>query len=112
MVNGINLRDLYRFQTAELRSPQNNTMFNINAKVFGDIILKTLSIYPELFVDKNTLGDVFATVLNDASILSVLTNATGITKNQIETTIDSYLEVDKLVTEFKEELAATKNTNR
>ncbi|XP_068693707.1 stimulated by retinoic acid gene 6 protein-like [Montipora foliosa] len=85
-------------------------MFNINAKVFGDIILKTLSIYPELFVDNNTLGDVFATALNDASILSVLTNATGFTKNQIETTIDLYLEVDKL-TELKEELAATKNTN-
>ena len=62
-------------------------------------------------MDNNTLGDVFATVLNDASILSVLTNATGITKNQIETTIDLYLEVDKL-TELKEELAATKNTNR
>ena len=87
-------------------------MFNINAKVFGDIILNTLSIYPELFVDNYTLGDVFATVLNDASILSVLSNATGITKNQIETTIDLYLEVDKLVAEFKDELAVKNNRSR
>ena len=85
-------------------------MLDIAAQVVGEIILITWTTYPELFIGNHTLGDVFATVRNDTTILSIVANATGFTRDQIGYTIDLYLEVDQYLDVLAKE-AATPSPN-
>ncbi|XP_068741164.1 stimulated by retinoic acid gene 6 protein-like isoform X1 [Montipora capricornis] len=80
------------------------------AQVVGEIILITWTTYPELFIGNHTLGDVFAAVRNDTTILSIVANATGFTRDQIGYTIDLYLEVDQYLDVLAKE-AATPSPN-
>lgn len=86
-------------------------MLDIPAAVVGEIIFKTLYTYPELFTGNKTLGDVFAIVRNDTTILSLVSNATGLTWAEVEGTIDLYLTVENYVSRWNEAAATGSNTN-
>ena len=81
----------------------------ISAKVIGEIILKTLSYFPELFTSNYTLADIFAAVRFSGAILSVVANATGIDGKAIEENVDLYFTV---VQYLEPETATPDSSNR
>lgn len=83
-------------------------MSAISADVIGQIILTTLSKYPELFVGNYTLADVFAAVRYNGTILSVIANATGVDKQVIENSVDLYL----AIVQYLRPTSATPPSNR
>lgn len=86
-------------------------MLDIPAALVGKIILKTLNTYPELFTGNKTLGNVFAIVRNDTTILSRVSNATGLTWAEVEGTIDLYLTVETCLSNWNEAAATASSTN-
>lgn len=80
----------------------------ISAKVIGEIILKTLSYFPELFTSNYTLTDIFAAVRFNGTILSVVANATGIDEKAIEQNVDLYF----TVVQYLEPETATPDANQ
>lgn len=88
-----------------------NKMLDIPAAVVGEIILKTLFTYPELFTGNKTLGNVLAIVRNDTTILSLVSNATGLTWTEVAGTIDLYLTVETYLSNWNEAAATASNTN-
>ncbi|XP_015759259.1 PREDICTED: stimulated by retinoic acid gene 6 protein homolog [Acropora digitifera] len=86
-------------------------MLDIPAAVVGEIIFKTLYTYPELFTGNKTLGNVFAIVRNDTTILSLVSNTTGLTWAEVEGTIDLYLTVETYLSKWNEAPSTASNTN-
>lgn len=68
-------------------------MSSIPADVIGEIIFKTYSYFPEFFAKNHTLFDVLAFIRYNGTFLSIISNATGLDKQVIETTLDVYFEV-------------------
>ena len=68
-------------------------MSSIPADVIGEIIFKTYSYFPEFFAENHTLFDVLAFIRYNGTFLSIISNATGLDKQVIETTLDVYFEV-------------------
>ena len=66
-------------------------MSGISAGVIGEIIKQGYSYVPDFFAGNNTLGDVFNFVRNNATVLSNIASATGLSEQQIRNAIDLYL---------------------
>lgn len=86
-------------------------MLDIPAAVVSEIIFKTLNTYPELFTGNKTLGNIFAIVRNNTTILSLVSNATGLTWAEVEGTIDLYLTVETYLSKWNEAPSTASNTN-
>ena len=82
-------------------------MSGISANVLGQIILKTFTYFPKLYSSNISLTEIFKTVSHNATILSFISNATGLDENVIRQTVDVYL----FVTESMKPTTAAPTSN-